>query len=221
MVAHQLAWAMPDVDVAEALRLAGSHWRLTPLYLGFGTGGRCVSMGSKYLAAASKGQLDLVGRAVEWDEEFRGIIANAVAAGTRPDSRVLVLGIAYRPEFKDAGLSPGLGVARRLAQRGRGVDVHDPMWSQLELAKLTGLTAVKTMTAENFQQYTAVLLATPHGVYQDWPHRPWWKPGQIVLDGQGTWAPVRGRFKEMGVRYVRVGEPGWLQLKEVLPCDWS
>lgn len=219
MFAYQLAHALPEHDVAEALRLTGTHWRFTslaPLYLGFGTGGRCVSLGAKYLAMAAGGRLPMAEQAIDWDDQFRTVIADRVARVVGPNGSVLVLGIAYRPEFRDAGLSPGLAVAQRLKAKGIEVAVHDPMWHPAELTTMTSMD-VASDAEVSLLPFDAVLLATPHKMYLDWPADPQrWRKGQYVLDGQGAWdiPEYRALFEKYGVRYVRVGKPGWLRVLE-------
>ncbi len=210
MFAYQLAYAMPNHDVAEALRLAGTHWRLTPLYLGFGTGGRCVPLGTEYLVRASEGRLDLGARALEWDGKFRTLIADIVEKAA--PRRVLVLGMAYRPQFRDMGLSPGLAVAQRLSERGVKVYVHDTMWSDGELKRVTGLPAdVSLKSSTQLHEFDVILLATAHEKYLALPEQEHlWRRGQIVLDGPGAWANHRPLFAEYGVFYRQVGEPGWM-----------
>ncbi len=213
MLGYQMALSFPDRNVAEALRLIGTHWRLQSVYLGFGTGGRCVPLGSKYLAAAAavgRGwRLTIAEEAVWVDARFREHVAGAVhKMGAR---RALVLGVAYRPEFRDAGMSPGLGVARHLRELGVEVAVHDPMWSPKELERIADLRVESDGMPGRMATYDAILLATPHGMYRDWPTMArLWRPGHLVMDGQGTWAQHRAAFGAAGVRYVRVGEPGWL-----------
>ena len=213
MLAHELAVAMPDHNIAKAVELAGTHWRLPQLYLGFGTGGRCVSLGTKYLiegaAESSGGHISIAARAIEFEENMRKAVAAAVVRRFDDKSiKALVLGIAYRPEFRDAGLSPGLGVAKQL-DRHENVEVfvHDPMWSDDELALLSGMNVG---SLADLGKYDAVLLATPHEAYAELPHDDGWREHQLVVDGQGAWAQHRKLFAQRGVCYVRVGEPGWL-----------
>ncbi len=221
---HQLAYALPDHNVAEAARLATTHWRFSSfgsLYLGFGTGGRCVPLGTEYLVGAAQvhglrsldailGALTIGEAALQWDEEFRRVVAVAAAGDRRPAA--LVLGVAYRPDFRDAGRSPGLGVARQLAKFGAAVSVADPMWAPAELEALAGLPVWRP--DHGLAQFDVVLLATPHTAYRDLPLDPSWRGGQRVLDGQGAWAGYRSVFDARGVSYRRVGEPGWLSKEE-------
>jgi UDP-N-acetyl-D-glucosamine dehydrogenase len=216
MYLHQLALALPKHNVAEAARLAATHWRFRSfgdLYLGFGPGGRCVPLGQEYLVAAARYEsgsghdLELGEMALEAEPQFHEAVARAVSAWRA--RRILVLGVAYRPDFRDAGRSPGLAVARELARLGGEVTVHDNLWPQEELGRLAGSGLQATSDKFLIGYFDAVLLATPHSVYLDWPERLAWSPGQIVLDAQGAWVKYRDFFRAADVTYRRVGEPGW------------
>lgn len=206
MLAAELAMNMPGHNIAEALALSCSHWRLMCLYLGMGTGGRCVPLGTKYLLRAS-GPGGLLEAALTADRHLRVACARAVAE--RGVKTALVLGIGYRPDFKDAGTSPGLAIAQYL-RRDYGVEVTvaDPLWADQELANLTGF-GVHTGDL-NLTAYDAVLLATPHTLFRTLPEQATWREGQLVLDGQGTWADYLDFFNEQGVHYRQVGMAGWL-----------
>lgn len=206
MMAHELAIELPHRNVAEALRLAGSHWRLPQYHIGFGTGGRCVPLGTRYLHRSSLNEIASLREAMRADHRARA--AAALAVMHRGCKTALVLGVAYRPNFRDAGLSPGLGVARELLQYGVKVTVADPMWSQEELEKLTGFSV---QTHQHLVGFDAVLLATPHDVYQD-PRAFVWRVvgGQFVLDAQGAWAAHASLLERSGIEYKQVGTPGWL-----------
>lgn len=212
MFAYQMATAYPDHNVAEALALAGTHWRLPLLHLGFGTGGRCVPLGTKYLVENSNvgltpnGRLAIGEAAIDWDDDFRFLIAEIVHRNTKGRSRrALVLGIGYRPEFKDAGLSPGLDVARHLKDFGISAGVCDPLWSKEELRTLAKLEVRPPSLMEN-----AILLATPHKAFLELPLKEnMWRPGMLVIDGTGAWRGFKELFKQRGIDYRIVGEPGW------------
>lgn len=180
----------------------------------------CVPLGTEYLVSAARargigaldailGALTIGEAALQWDEEFRRVVAVAAVGDGRPT--VLVLGVAYRPDFKDAGRSPGLGVARHLKKLGAKVSVADPMWTPVQLEQVTGLPVWEP--GDGLRHFDVVLLATPHGAYRDLPLDPGWRGGQMVLDGQGAWADYRAIFEARGVAYRRVGEPGWLGAK--------
>ncbi len=242
MFVEQLACAMPNVNVAEAVRLAGTHWRLMPLYLNAGTGGRCVPLGTQYLELAASTQpypfseeLTIARDANKFEERIRFLVAQAMMRWGRGRGRALILGIAYRPEFKDAGLSPGLGVAKRLAltfgppsgETSVVVHVNDPMWTHAELEGIVtadsaagGLLHVVGMEQLLDNDYDVILLATPHRAYDalrpSWTKAPGatyrvpWRKGQTFIDAQGAWAAERPWFADLGVKYVQIGDPGWM-----------
>lgn len=167
----------------------------------------CVPLGSKYLLGAAGEKLTIGKAVVDAEEEVRRAAAvtmrNQVGHGL-----VAVLGIAYRPGFRDMGLSPGLDVAKHLHKTGNVV-INDPMWTDEELVAMTGL---ETMALDRLSDVSGIVLATPHEAYQQLPERAeLWRPGQVVLDAQGAWREYRALFSERGVRYVCVGEPGWLK----------
>lgn len=197
MLAHQLACAMPDRDIAQALQLVTTHWRfksLNPLYLNAGTGGRCVSLGSRYLAKCAGPEFTLGREAIDFDEKMRSIVAQALFARWPPPARVCVLGIAYRPNFRDAGLSPGLDVAKALEGFGYEVGVCDPMWSDAELLEQFHVKPGSPSLAD------ILVLATPHAQFEAIIPRS----GQLVFDAQGAWAK-----RDLTCEYVQVGTPGW------------
>lgn len=216
MLAHELALAYPEADVAAALALATTHWRLTPLYLNFGTGGRCVPLGAKYLVAGAPGPpergMEIARGALRLEGTLRAGIAEW-ATRVAGKGAIVVLGIAYRPGFRDAGSSPGRDIARRCVARGARVAVHDPLWSPAELEALTGAGAGPLEVL--LPRAAVVLLATPHPVYAALPEEEsLWAPGTVVLEAQGTWnTPASlAAFRRSGVTYTHVGRPGWRDL---------
>lgn len=206
-LAQQFAYACPDINTAEVLRLAGTHWRLTPLHLGFGVGGRCVPLGTKYLLQGVTHNVLLAEEVDYWHKRFPVVIATCVICNVKKGGKVVVMGIGYRPDFKDSGLSPGLMVAKHLEAEGFEVAVWDPLWTKEELIDLTGLAVRPPSTEED-----AILLATPHTSFIPLPlDFSLWRKGQFVLDGSGEWRKYRDILKSNGVKYIQIGEPRWLK----------
>lgn len=204
MLPTELALSRPDLNVAEATRLASTHWRLPSIFLSAGCGGRCVPLGTKYLRGLSDAQPSVLGAVDATEEKIRKACAYAFAQRNTKD--VLVLGAAYRPNFRDMGSSPGLAVARTLVDRyGISVSVHDPMWQPDELESLTGLPCARR---DPRPQYDAIFLATPHSAYESVPPL---EGVRFILDAAGIWAKHGDHFRTLGIEYKRVGSPGWLR----------
>jgi UDP-N-acetyl-D-glucosamine dehydrogenase len=228
MFAHELAMARPDLDVAEAVRLAGLHWRLPTYHIGFGTGGRCVPLGTKYLTYATERHsrsLSIGINAIIQDAVIRSQIAD-IAERESKDRQgcVLVLGLGYRPNFKDTGLSPGLAIAQDLDVRGVPVFVHDPLFTPDEVKEKFGLhmrsglymrstSGHDSSSTIPWDLISVVLLATPHPQYTSLSSTPSiWYQGQYVLDAQGTWKGQREFFEQRGIEYHQVGDRNWYTL---------
>lgn len=197
MLAHQLACAMPNHDIAQALRLVTTHWRfqsMNPMYLNFGTGGRCVPLGTRYLSETAGIEFTIGREAIGFDEEMRQIVAEAVRAHRPPPANVCVMGLAYRPNFRDAGLSPGLDVYWTLRNTGYFLTACDPMWTDDELRGLFGVKPGLPTDAD------ILVLATPHREFMSYEPRA----DQLVFDGQGAWSE-----RKLACKYVQVGKPGW------------
>jgi UDP-N-acetyl-D-mannosaminuronate dehydrogenase len=209
MTAYELAHIFPEHNVTQALKFACTHWRLPELYLGFGSGGRCVSVGTRYITDNANFKFEFGDQALAMDEKQRHTIAQIAYRNTPPNGSILVLGAGYRKDFKDIGLSPGIAVAKILQQGTLfNVYLNDPLWKPEELTKATGVPY-----GDLFRDYDTVLLATPHTEYNTLPLRnAFWHINQFVLDGPGTWSDLRKHFEFLRVNYHAVGEPGWLSI---------
>lgn len=208
MLACEVAQVYPHLDVAQAVELACTHWRLMTIYLNAGTGGRCVQLGSRYLLdGTTRSVAGVLNAAIGGERTIRDSAARAIATRVKPGATVLVLGIAYRPGFRDAGNSSGLAVARALQEMGLSPSVYDPMWTPDELETMCQLPA----SAPAVDMFDAVFLATPHAQLASPRDVGAWHRGQFVLDAQGAWGAHRDYFAELEIEYKRIGDPGWLE----------
>lgn len=215
---HELALLFPEYDMAEAAALASTHWRfrsMGKLYLGLGTGGRCVPLGSRYLSERGGA---LLGDAIELDDQFAASALQEVLAD--PDAKdcaeryklpdwPIVLGIAYRPGFKDAGNSPGIRVVQALSDLGcECVTVMDPYFTPNELVGLMS-DGVKCVLAPMFDvrelaSADLIVLTVAHPEFElGWTVI---RPGTTVVDATGMWEGKRD-----DIRYIRPGRPGWIK----------
>jgi UDP-N-acetyl-D-glucosamine dehydrogenase len=216
MGAYRFAYEYNDADTNEVLKIISSHWRIPDLYLNFGTSGRCVAAGAKYLVAGAKnGSMPLMEDAIDWDKKWRYIVADTVANKLHVGDKTLVLGMAYRPNFTDMGYSAGLDVAKALKLRGMESYVHD---SRIPINTLKNNTNLPISSVNN--SFKAVLLATAHDEYLTLPENPeLWSSGQIVLDSSGAWEKYKDNFEVFGVHYLRVGSANWLGTKIPMKRD--
>jgi UDP-N-acetyl-D-glucosamine dehydrogenase len=161
------------VDVWEVIDAAATKpfgfMRFTP---GPGLGGHCIPIDPLYLSWKLR-SLNYTARFIELASEINtnmprfvvGKVQDALNEQGKPlkNSRVLVLGVAYKPDIDDLRESPALDVIGLLRQKGAQVTYHDPFipvfrHDALEMQSVPDLMA-EVRTAD------CVVIITNHKVY--------------------------------------------------------
>jgi len=122
-------------DVTQLADAIGHDARIGRRFLnaGLGFGGGCLPKDIRAFQARTRelglDSLDFLGDvdAVNLRRRDRVVaLAGEMLSGDVKGSRVAVLGVAFKPDSDDVRDSPALDVARRLADAGADVVVHDP-----------------------------------------------------------------------------------------------
>ncbi|MFD6420171.1 nucleotide sugar dehydrogenase [Streptomyces sp. NPDC060194] len=125
-----------DVDLWDAIRCAATKpFGFAPFYPGPGVGGHCIPIDPNYLSYKVR-SLGIPFRFVELAQEINQRMPTHVvnrAAEILNDhgkavrgSRVLLLGVTYKPDISDQRESPALDVAEHLRKRGAELVYFDP-----------------------------------------------------------------------------------------------
>jgi UDP-N-acetyl-D-glucosamine dehydrogenase len=131
-----------DIDVWEVIRAAATKpFGFMPFYPGPGLGGHCIPIDPFYLAWKAK----LAGSEARFIElagqinggmprHVVGLVAEALNRQRKPinGSRVLVVGVAYKPDIDDVRESPSLDIMELLHKQGAAVQWFDPLVTGLE-----------------------------------------------------------------------------------------
>jgi UDP-N-acetyl-D-glucosamine dehydrogenase len=159
------------VDVWEVIDAAATKpfgfMKFTP---GPGLGGHCIPIDPLYLSWKLR-SLNYTARFIELASEINtqmprfvvGKVQDALNAVKKPvkDSRILVLGVAYKPDIDDMRESPALDVIHLLKGKGADVVYHDPFvpaiahdeWSLIcvpnLMAEVNGADAVVIIDTRN------------------------------------------------------------------------
>ncbi len=158
-----------DIDLFDVIAAASTKpFGFMPFTPGPGVGGHCIPVDPSYLSWRVK-QLGFSFRFVELAQEINDrmpayvvsrladLLNDAGLALSR--SRVLCLGVAYKPGVADCRQSPAVEVVRRLRAKGARVDYCDPHVPSLVLdALLVG----QELTEELLGAVDAVVVLTPH-----------------------------------------------------------
>jgi nucleotide sugar dehydrogenase len=125
------------VDIWEALTAAATKpFGYQPFWPGPGVGGHCISIDPTYLSWRVGQQLGYRVEFIEHANEVNNRMPDYVVARVgealndagKPikGSRILGVGVAFKPGVDDLRESPSLGVLDRLAAKGARVTYHDP-----------------------------------------------------------------------------------------------
>src|SRR5580700_11328436 len=129
------------IDIWEVIEAASTKpFGFHPFYPGPGLGGHCIPVDPFYLSWKAK-EWDFRTRFIELAGEINSSMPGHVVEATAEalnrrrqclqDSKILVLGIAYKKDIDDLRESPALRVIELLQQRGAQVDYHDPYFPRL------------------------------------------------------------------------------------------
>jgi UDP-N-acetyl-D-glucosamine dehydrogenase len=183
------------VDVWEVIESAATKpYGFMPFYPGPGVGGHCIPVDPSYLQWKMR-NLDFRTRFIDLGNEVnRGMpdyvvqraddVLNDIGRSMR-GSRILLVGVAYKPNIGDVRESPAIEVADRLLSRGALVRYVDPHVESLFTHGGVSLRAVE-LTAAELEASELVVITTAHDAI-DWALIRERAP--LVLDTRG----VRGQ----------------------------
>ncbi|VXA94803.1 Vi polysaccharide biosynthesis protein VipA/TviB [Luteimonas sp. 9C] len=183
------------IDTHEVLAAAGTKWNFMPFSPGL-VGGHCIGVDPYYLAhkAAMLGynpELILAARRI--NDEMGPYVASQVMklmAQSRiniVDSRILVLGLAFKENCPDVRNTKVVDVIEELRTTNATVDIHDPWVDAAEAMHEYGIGLLRHPGAG---QYDAVVLAVGHKEFvpdgSSGTVESFLKPGGIIFDVKGV-----------------------------------
>lgn len=178
-----------------------------PFYPGPGVGGHCIPIDPYYLAWKAR-EYDFYTKFIELAAETNASmpsytvhrVTEALNRAGRPlnGARILVLGVAFKPNIDDSRNSPALEVLKLLAAWGAEVTYHDPYIPKVILSEHRSPSGASTLesvplTAARLQAQDCVLVAVAHRDFD----LPWIvRQSPLLVDAQNATRMVReGREK--------------------------
>jgi UDP-N-acetyl-D-glucosamine dehydrogenase len=132
-----------DVDVWEVIDAAASKpFGFMPFYPGPGVGGHCIPVDPMYLSWRVKqfgGAAKFIDLARDVNAGMPLYVVNRIQdllndrERSLKGSRILLLGVAYKPNISDMRESPALPLVDLLVRKGASVSYHDPHVPMLDL----------------------------------------------------------------------------------------
>lgn len=175
------------LDVWEIVDAAATKpYGYMPFYPGPGLGGHCIPIDPHYLSWKLR-TLNYSARFIDLAADVNGHmpdhvvgkVADALNEDRKPikGSKILIVGVAYKPNVGDVRESPALDVIQLLQERGATVHYHDPFISEVDLGRIPAEQI--DLTADNVNNADCVVIVTDHDGY-DWQWLA--KHSKLVVD---------------------------------------
>jgi UDP-N-acetyl-D-mannosaminuronate dehydrogenase len=143
-------------------------------------------------------RLPLLAREINDSMAAYGVEQLERALGTLEGTTVLILGLAYRPNVKEAAYSSAFALADALRTRGSRPLVHDPLFSDVEISAL-GLEPADAFPPARVD---SVVVQALHDAYRELDVRTF-LGCRAVLDGRNALDPAS--VEAAGMKYIGIG----------------
>jgi UDP-N-acetyl-D-glucosamine dehydrogenase len=160
-------------EVVEAA--ATKPYGFMPFYPGPGLGGHCIPIDPLYLSWKLR-TLNYTARFIELAAEINshmpdyvvGKVSDALNDESKAvkGSKILILGVAYKPNVSDIRESPAIDLIHLLQEKGALVSFHDPYVN--DLSEEGFLQQSVALTESILASADCVVIVTHHDSY-DWP----------------------------------------------------
>jgi UDP-N-acetyl-D-glucosamine dehydrogenase len=175
------------ISVWEVIEAAGTKpFSFMAHYPGPGLGGDCIPVVPHFLAWRLREygySAQLIDAAHEVNAQMPIYVVQKIGDALndvgRPinDSRILLLGVAYKQNVHDTRESPSLEVMRQLLARGGDVIYCDPWVEEIELEGVIHRSVEWSST--QVRDADCVVVLTPHRQFLDEPH---WQDAKLIVD---------------------------------------
>ena len=189
------------IDIWEVVDAAKTKpFGFQAFYPGPGLGGHCIPIDPFYLTWKAR-EVGMPTRFIELAGEVNRAMPEYVVRRTAlalndrsksiKGSKILILGLAYKPDVDDVRESPSFELIEKLEELGAEVDYHDPHVPQTHKMRRHDLqmTSIE-LTAAKLKEYDCVLIATHHAAY-DWQMVA--DNAQLIVDTRNATRQVKGR----------------------------
>src|SRR3954470_18986396 len=189
------------IDIWEVIAAASSKpFGFQPFFPGPGLGGHCIPIDPFYLTWKAR-EVGLPTRFIELAGEInrhmpdyvvrRLLLAMKERSKALKGSRILVLGLAYKPDVDDVRESPSFELIEKLEELGAHVDYHDPHVPATHKMRHHDLHMKSVeLSAQSLAGYDCVLIATHHKAY-DWQMVA--DNARLIVDTRNATKNVKGK----------------------------
>lgn len=190
-------------DVLDVIQLANTHPRVNIHLPGPGVGGPCLTKDPYLLIQGNPTGSSLIKLARNTNDSMPAHIVKIFMENSGNDkkiknSRVLLLGIAYKPSVNDARMSPSIEIIHKLKKGGvENLYVHDPF-----VLESFGAEMVKENLKSVLNTFDCIITVTAHPQYKDLG-KSLFKDGCIIIDAARVFE--KDQFNDTNLVYLPLG----------------
>lgn len=181
-----------DVDIYEVIDAAATKpFGYTPFYPGPGLGGHCIPIDPFYLSWKAK-EYGLNTKFIELAGEINSNMPNWVSdqiiyalnsiKKSVSNSKILILGVAYKKNIDDLRESPAIVIMDNLINLGADVEFSDPFVNNLN--QNNKIFESVDIDKDNLKSYDLVVLLTDH---DDYDYDLIKENAKLILDTRGVY----------------------------------
>jgi UDP-N-acetyl-D-glucosamine dehydrogenase len=196
----KIIFSSMEIDVWEVIAAASTKpFGFMPFYPGPGLGGHCIPIDPFYLTWRAKevGQpthfIELAGQI---NRQMPAYVVDRIAEALNDEakalrgSRVLILGLAYKPDVDDTRETPAARIISLLSDRGADVRYHDPHVPTFPQKRDYSFSLDSIpLNRETLEQADCVVVVTDHASI-DWETVG--RHAKLVVDTRNAMAQVSG-----------------------------
>ena len=191
-----------NIDVWEVIRAASTKpFGFQAFYPGPGLGGHCIPIDPFYLTWKAR-EVGMPTRFIELAGEINHLMPEYVVGRTvealnqqskaLKGARILLLGLAYKPDIDDVRESPSFELIEKLEELGAEVDYNDPHVPQTHYMRRWGDLGKKSvaLSPQTLAGYDCIVIATNHAAYD---YKLIADNARLIVDTRNAMKDFKGR----------------------------
>ena len=208
-LANELSLAYPDKNIREVLNLVGTKWNMNTYYPGFGTGGYCIPLSSKYVKNGSKypKKLKIINETIKLDSKINKIIGQSVVR--KGIKKLLIFGLSYKSNLKVHILSPTLQLIDYLNKNSISVTLYDPLYTKNEIDRIIKVKTINKISSLN--KFDGIIMMINHKSFKNLNLIKLIKKSKLkmILDNSNFFKDKK-KLIPSKTSYIQTGQAGWL-----------
>jgi len=193
------------IDIWEVIEAASTKpFGFSPFYPGPGMGGHCIPIDPFYLSWKAR-EYDFTTRFIQLAGEINVSVPYYVVSKigdalnerckSLKDSKILIIGVAYKKDVDDARESPALAIMDILKKKGAKILYHDPFIPSLpSFRKYNFKMRSSPLTKSLLQKVDAVVIVTDHSnIDYEWVV----KNAPLIIDTRNVTKGIKSQEKKI------------------------